>query len=238
MELLEEQIKDLQTANHFRRIETNVIDIRVQGLIDNLKIKGKKILDIGSLDGYHACNMASQGAIVTCSDIRPQNLHSALYRCLYYGYNDVTFRLLDMETMHEEIKKDEYDIIFHSGCFYHLSNPVEHLFNIKDLSEYILLETHISNPEKYKSYKMDYGNETYEGTIYPDGDWGNTAGSKCDEFSFWLSKESLLKLFSECKLSIVKTIYDDVENPHGIRVCYLLKRNKLSMNKKETIKND
>jgi hypothetical protein len=228
--LMNEQIEVLKTAHQARPLDETAIDRRVQGLVDELDIQGMKILDIGSLDGYHACNLSSLGAKVTCSDIRPENLHAALFRCLYHNCKDVTYRLLDMETMHEEIKVDEYDIIFHSGCFYHLADPVEHLFNIAGLSKYLLLETHIANPEKYERSSISYSckdknyYDFYFGTLYPEGGWNDPQASKTVKNSFWLNKESLLRLFENCKLEIVKLIYDDQPNPHGTRVCYLLER--------------
>lgn len=215
------QIKDFHSINHNRPLRKIIeSDCRVQGLADFIDLKNKKVLDIGSLDGYHSCQLSMLGAIVTCSDIRPVNLAKSLYRCLFHGITNTTFRILDMETMHEEIDKDEFDIIFHSGCFYHLENPVKHLFNISKLAKYMLLETHIANPDKYEKGVL----ETYEGTLYPEGEWSDTQAAKDSKKSFWLREESLKKLIGDCGLKIVKTVYERKENPHGPRVCYILER--------------
>lgn len=224
--LTQEQLNELSVPTYNRPLDQSGVDVRVQGLVDNIGFNLYKcrILDIGSLDGLHACQLAKFGAFVTCSDIRPVNLMKSLYRALFLGVNNMTYRLLDMETMHHEIKKDEYNIIFHSGSFYHLHNPIKHLFDIKDLAEYILLETHIANPDKFIVGTMDYLGETYNGTYYPEGGFSDTQAAKDTRPSFWLTNESLEKLFKNCNLKIVSVVYKDLVNPHGLRNCWLLKR--------------
>jgi len=226
-----QQIKNILARQEIEKLDyersldqTPNTDIRVQGLLNNMSIQGKKILNIGTLDGFHDVQLTMAGAQVTASDIRPENLHRALFRALYFGCNDMTFRVLDMETMHQEIKKDEFDIIFHSGCFYHLADPVRHLWNISTLARYILLETHIGNPEKYSRGIIEHRGYQYSGTLYPEGTWSDNKAAKDDRFSFWLDPESLKMLFDNCMLQIVDIIYMNFPNPHGPRNCYLLKR--------------
>ena len=194
---------------------------RVRGLIESypFSLQGKKVLEIGTLDGLHACQLASAGAIVTASDIRPRNLQRALYRAMYYGLNNITYRLLDMEAMGAVLKFDEYDLIFHSGCFYHLVNPVAHLREIRGLAAYMLLETHVLDP-RYTPGEI----EGYKGCWYPEPGWKADMGAKDAGKSFWMVDASLEQLFEDCNLSVVKVIYRHFPNPSGPRNCYLLKR--------------
>lgn len=212
-----EEIKKINYED--RPLDMIAVDPRVFGLIDNVDIKGKTVLDIGTLDGLHACQIAQAGGIVCASDIRPQNLFRALYRALYLGLKDITYRLLDMETMHEEIKIDEFFAIFHSGCFYHLSNPIKHLKNICKLSEYILLETHMQD-NRYEQGEID----GYKGSWFNEGSWQDSRAAKDNRRSFWLTNESMEQLFKDCNLELVKIVYKGGENPHGVRNCYLLRR--------------
>lgn len=216
--------KDIESQEFERSLLSNDIDIRVSGLIDNLDVKGKKTLEIGCLDGFHTRQLAEAGAIVTTTDIRPEGLKRALYRCLYFDINNVNFRILDMDNMHEVIGLNEFNVCFHSGCFYHIQNPVKHLFDIAPLFEYVLLETHLANPNKYSIGTLEYNDKIYNGTLYPEGEWSDLRAAKNNKFSFWLTKESLLQLFKDCNLEVVKTVYDNFPNEHGPRACYLLKR--------------
>lgn len=217
----ENALQELKSEKYIYDLDNNEIDIRVRGLIDNVDVRGKKVLDSSTLSGYHTCSLAQAGALVTASDIRPSNLKKALYRALYKGINGIDYRLIDLEDMHNIIKKDEFFCHYFSGSFYHLKNPIQVLKNIASLFEYTLLETHIAlegrhNPLTFK--------DTYKGWEYSEGGWQDPCSSKNTEKSFWLTKDSLLRLFNDCNLEIVKIIYDNEPNPHGPRFCVLLKR--------------
>ena len=215
-------LRDLRSLDYLRPWDAP-IDFRVQGVLEYfLNLSGDKILVIGSWDGLHDCQLAQAGAVVTSSDIRPQNLQRALYRALYHRLHTITYRLLDMEEMAKEIKVDEFDIIFHSGCFYHLPNPVKHLREIAKLAEYLLLETHIADA-RYQSGEL----EGYKGCWYQEGIWEAPLAAKEQVSSFWLEESELERLFKDCHLGIVKVIARPLANPAGPRNCYLLRRNVL-----------
>lgn len=218
----ENALKEIQSLDYERPLDTDYLDPRIIGLVENYEITGKNVLEIGTLDGFHACKLRNYGAYVTASDIRPSNLQRALYRSLYFGL-EINFRLLDMEEMHKKIQIDEYDLVFHSGCFYHLSDPVKHLKDIAPLAKHIMLETHIANPERYENGSIKYGKE-YFGTWYPEGNWNDLRAAKDQRKSFWLTRESLKELITDCGLEIEHVIYENQQNPHGERVAYLLRR--------------
>lgn len=235
MKLLTEQIGELKRIELNRPMDQTEIDPRVAGLCQAIKPRyinkpplfGRTVLEIGSLDGYHTYQLEQAGAFVTATDIRPINLFKTLYRCLYHGCGAVIYRLLDMETMHQEIKKDEFNILFMSGVIYHLSSPYEVMFNIKDLFEYILIEGHIAELGRHQPLiTREYNGKIYEGWYYPEQGWSDTQSSKDAMPSFWFTRESLKQLFIDCNLTIVKEIYKDYPNPHGVRDCYLLQRNR------------
>lgn len=221
----EMQLKEIRSLEFEYSLDIQELDIRVKGLIDNLDIKGKKILDSSCYEGLHSCQLAEAGAEITASDIRPQNIKKTLYRALYKGL-DIRYRMIDLEEMHNVIKKDEYDIHFFSGSFYHLSDPISVLERTSKLFEYVLLETHIAEERHQPQYSFFYGKpeKLFKYYNYNELGWNDPRSSKDNSQSMWLTKESLLNLFEICNLEIVKTIYDDLYNPHGLRVCYLLKR--------------
>jgi hypothetical protein len=218
--LTPDQKKDIKSVKFEREFYLEPLDERVKGLVEYIDIKGKKILDIGSLDGYHASQLSAYGAEVTCSDIRPINLCKSLYRNLYHGIHSTKYMLLDAEEIHEKIKKDEFDILFMSGVFYHLKNPMDVLKNISPLFEYILLEGHVAEIDKHTPIVDHKG---YRGFWYNEQGWQDTCSGK-DEKSFWLTQASLADLITECDLYIDKVIYNDNGNAIGQRICYLLRR--------------
>lgn len=196
------------------------LDARIRGLINGVDIVGKKIIDSSTLTGSDSCILSELGAVVTASDIRPKNLSMCLYRALYKGIDNIKYRCIDLEEMHKFVDKDEYDIHFFTGSFYHLKNPVEVFNNIAQLFEWTLLETHIADPLIHKIIDK-YG---YQGCEYQEGGWEDPFSSKDLDNSFWLTRESLKKLISDCGLVIHSDIYTSMKNDNGPRDCYLLKR--------------
>lgn len=91
----ENAVKELKAEKYIYDLDNKEIDIRVKGLIDNIDIKGKKVLDSSTLSGFHTCSLAEAGAIVTASDIRPSNLKKALYRAIYRGISGIDYRLIE-----------------------------------------------------------------------------------------------------------------------------------------------
>lgn len=219
--ITDQALSEIKAMDYERPLDTDYVDPRLTGLFGNFDVNGLKILEIGTLDGYHSCELAKKGAKVTATDIRPANLTRALFRSIYMGLDHmISFRYMDMENMHTMIDVDEFDMIFHSGCFYHLNDPIEHLHNISKLSKYMMLETHIANPIKYEPGEL----KGFKGTWYPEGQWGDTRASKDPRNSFWLEVPELKRLINECGMTIEHVIYESFFNPHGNRECYLLKR--------------
>lgn len=214
-----QQYQDIKESGRFYFNErTEEPDNRVESLSKIIDLKGKKVLDVGSLDGYIACSLASYGADVTTLDIRPKNLLTTLGRALLFGYN-LKYLMGDIESIN--IQRDQYDIIFHSGVFYHLPQPVKHLFTIASLSRYLLLETHVA--DKAETFQKFEGRK-YLGCFYKEFGWGDPCSSVTNEDSFWLTKESLADSIKQSGLEIKNIIYDNRVNEHGTRVCYLLER--------------
>lgn len=216
----ENALKEIMDLDYERPLDTDFKDPRIEGLKNAIDIKGMKILEVGTLDGFHALELTKLGAFVTVTDVRPSNLQRAMYR--FFAHNmSIHCCLLEAEDMGTRIPIDNFDMIFHSGVFYHLSDPIQHLHDIAPLSKYILLETHIANYDKYEAVIDKHG---YNGTIYPEGNWEDLRAAKDKNSSFWLAKDELKRLIEDCGLRIQYTIYEDQANPHGTRVCYLLRR--------------
>lgn len=213
--------KELYSLDYERKLDFNSYDERVLGLTKNVSVKNKKILDSSCYDGFHCCQLSEFGAIVTASDIRPANLQMTLYRSILKGIKNMTFRCIDLEEMHLEIKKDEFDMHFFSGSFYHLKDPISVLKNIGTLFEYTLLETHIAEPDKHIPIVEKDG---YNGWYYKEQGWSDNRSSKDSDNSFWLTSDSLKRLINESGLEILNVVYGNKYNPHGTRVCYLLRR--------------
>ena len=223
----EEQIIELEGRFNWRiPLRTLFIDHRVELVSTKINLKDKTILDVGTLDGHIATSLLAHGAKVTSLDCRLSNLALGFARAIAFGYgaNSIDFQLGDVEALPKGVK---FNIIFHSGTFYHLHDPVNHLYDIrKYFTEYLILETHTARLEGQTPGEIEAFGEKFTGTIYPESGMSDPASSKNVDDSFWLDHESLRRLFIVCNLEIYSEIYIDKLCPDGPRSCWILKKEK------------
>lgn len=110
---------------------------------------------------------------------------------------------------------EKFDVLFHCGVLYHLTNPVKHFKKLSGLSDYILLDTHIAHPSE-KPEEM-YG---YEGVSRAESGWLDPFSGK-DSYSVWLSENSLRSLIIDSGYSMFEEWETRTER-NGLRVSWLL----------------
>ncbi len=222
--LSEEQIVELENRFNWRiPLRTTSLDPRVELVAGMIDLKGKTVLDVGTLDGHIASSLLSFGAKVTTIDYRMSNLALGFARVLSLGYETgrVRFILGDIEALEPE---GRWEIIFHSGVFYHLHNPVKHLQDLlPHFSKYLVLETHTARPDLTPGMIEGFG-EKFTGTWYSEEGLTDPAGSKNADDSFWLDHESIARLFHVLNLKIVNVVYLDKMCEAGPRSCWILRK--------------
>ncbi len=110
-------------------------DFKWDRLVPHLPpLQGRRILDVGGGNGYHAWRMAAQGAELTlCIDPSPR----------YFAQFHAVRKLLGPEApkgLHHlpvgiEAVPDgieAFDCVFSMGVLYHRRDPIDHLFKLKD----------------------------------------------------------------------------------------------------------
>lgn len=122
--------------NHY----VNWRNSRIEGIkkyIDLNFFKEKTMLEVGC--GYADLgNMFSNfSCSVTSTDARKEHLDEVNRR-----YPHITTYILDCD---KDKITTKYDIILHWGVLYHLSNVEEHLKNVCEQTDYLLLETEVSD---------------------------------------------------------------------------------------------
>ena len=116
----------------------------------NIELKEKRILDVGSGNGYYGFRMLGKGAeFVIC--LEPNVAHLTQFLALNHFINSSRIRMVPKRI--EEIPFIErcFDLVFSMGVLYHQRNPENHLnllsSHLKDDGQ-IILETLIV-PDKY-----------------------------------------------------------------------------------------
>jgi ubiquinone/menaquinone biosynthesis C-methylase UbiE len=224
--LTEEQIVELEQRFDWRiPLRITDLDCRVEEASKIISFYNKSVLDVGTLDGHITVSLAYMNADnIDSIDCRASNLAMGFARCFSLGcnMNRINFILGDIENLPQD---KEWDIIFHSGVFYHVHNPMKHLMDLtKHFSEYLVLETHTANPKTQINGIMEEFNTTFNGTFYPESGMSDPGGAKNNEYSFWMTHESIEQLFKICKLKVKATIYKDKFCEAGPRSCWILER--------------
>jgi hypothetical protein len=103
------------------------------------------LLDIGCNDGFLSLGARNTGVgSVTGADLREDAIGRANLMKEYYGYTNVEFRQTNIEST---VSLDErYDVVLFSGLLYHLSNPIQTLQTVSNLTKHtIVVMTFITN---------------------------------------------------------------------------------------------
>ena len=210
-------------------------DQRVATLLKLVPVAGKRVLEPGCLEGVMTCALCAAGAEVTAFDVRPSCVIKTFARCLAFGFQprlllhdarrmrSSEFRVqsseLEASTLNSEpgTRNFPFDLVFHSGVFYHLANPVEHMHALASMAPLVFLDTHTA--------KSGAPLDTVDGYA---GMWSAEHGWH-DEFSgveaksFWLTKPELRRLFDECGFDY-EVLHDDDHYEKGPRGWYLLQK--------------
>jgi hypothetical protein len=197
---------ETEAKNGYSRFEPGR-NLRVQAVIDHLQPNGKVILELGSCEGILTLQLASICAKVVAIEVRPQNITNALTRLYLHGVNNFEMHLMDAREVDEKIGR--FDILFHSGLLYHLSNPVEHLYKVSRVSDALLLSTQYGDLSGFfEPTQVGFEGKSYPGYIYNEGGWSEPLAG-VEDHSVWLEREALLELVKDVGYSKIEVIADE-----------------------------
>jgi 2-polyprenyl-3-methyl-5-hydroxy-6-metoxy-1,4-benzoquinol methylase len=190
----------------------NIINHELSGAF-----QGKRILDVGCLEGYFSTECALQGASVVGVDGKTINIRKCEFVRSVLGIPNLTFVKDDAIKLTRQ-KYGSFDVVLALGLLYHLNDPFKFLANMANLCDrFILIDTHIALTDNPKSigngWKPDLsplqqfkvGNKSYTGRMYREfapetnqlsKDLSPTASLRND-LSIWLTEDSLISLLRD-----------------------------------------
>lgn len=206
-------------------------------LFDDVRIKwlesrcggfaGKRILELGPLEGGHTFMMATRGAAQVTA---VESNRRAFVRCLIarnaLGFN-ANFLLGDFQKYLSQCRI-QYDLVLASGVLYHMVDPVALLRDIARVGEEVCIWTHYYDAEAINECDNLRGKFSSEPEIehvgqvviakyrqlYLDAlNWGGFSGGSVS-YSYWLTREGLLACFEALGLT-VETAMDQKDHPNG-----------------------
>jgi 2-polyprenyl-3-methyl-5-hydroxy-6-metoxy-1,4-benzoquinol methylase len=190
----------------------NVINHELHGAF-----QGKRILDIGCLEGYFSAECALQGASVVGVDGKTINLRKCEFVRSALSIPDLTF-VKDNAMRITRQKYGSFDVVLALGLLYHLNNPFKFLANMANLCDgFILIDSHIALADQPKSLgngwrpdlsrlrRFKVRKKTYTGRLFrefaPNTDQLSkdlsTTASLRNDFSVWLTEDSLIRLLRD-----------------------------------------
>jgi tRNA (mo5U34)-methyltransferase len=110
------------------------------------------VLDIASGPGYFALDMAARGAHhVDGMDLREKNIAQARFMADYYGIDNATFSVGDVDEFSPDRR---WDVVLSYGLLYHLVDPVGHVRQLHDLcTRFAVIDTNCAR-EPFSGYLL------------------------------------------------------------------------------------
>lgn len=197
--------------------------------ISNLITPDSHLLEIGCFEGHYTTTLAMHCRHVYAFDSRIENVLKTLVRTWALGMDKkISVDLLDIErndvaAYYQGQGIDSFDLIYHRGVLYHLSDPVGHLANLAPLTKAIYLNTQYADDSQAKDViNTEYGqfyvysyNEPVAKAFAP------FAGMNAQVA--WLRKSDMLSLLGQLGFTSID-VTADVEERNGKRITLIAKK--------------
>jgi tRNA (mo5U34)-methyltransferase len=197
------------------------LDPRVAAVRDRLASAHKTVLEIGCCEGIHTVQLAGVCREVVGLDVRPHNIACALTRLFVHGVTNARLLLHDARELDDRLGR--FDILFHVGVLYHLSDPVDHLRRVAGLADSFLLDTHYATEDlPFPRADITAQGRTYRAKVYQEGEWSDVF-SGVEPKSRWVYRDDLLRLIGDLGFGSVEVL-DDRSERNGPRFTVLARR--------------
>lgn len=182
---------------------------------------GRRIVDIGCLEGYFSIECALQGAEVLGIDGKLLNVRKCEFARSVLGVERATFALADAMKVTCE-SSGRFDAVLALGLLYHLDDPYTFLANVAGLCDgFTVIDTHVALDDQPESIKggwrpdlsemrtFTFGGRSYEGRLFREFPTGTARDVKDvsptasleNELSVWLTEDSLVRMLHDVGFS-------------------------------------
>jgi SAM-dependent methyltransferase len=199
-------------------------------------LKGKRILELGPLEGGHTYMLSKAGASSITSI---ESNTTAFLKCLIVQNAlkfDAEFMLGDF-CAYLDTCKDKFDLLLASGVLYHMTDPVKLLQDMAKVSNAIGIWTHYYDPDvilgredltkKFESEPemQQVGDRKvvlYKQSYLEALNWGGFCGGSAPT-SYWLTRDSLIGLLEDLGFKVL--IGDETKvHPNGSAILLFASR--------------
>ncbi len=184
-----------------------VADPRIARLQEEISVEGKRVLELGCLEGGHSVALSRRKPReLVAVEGRPANYVRCCVVKNLFGLDNVRFRLDDVRKVSIE-RYGRFDLVVAMGVLYHLPDPHVLLSNLRALSDDVYLNTHYANdrhPRNSPEAELLTPWGRHRGRRYHEYGLADPL-SGLDEASFWPYFDDLLSMcgsagFGDCKI--------------------------------------
>jgi len=211
--------KELGGVSDYNTIRISILN--EPKLDDHINFNGKAIIEFGPLECGNTILLEEKGAskIVGIEGHLENYIRCCVIKNLYklnkseIIYNDV---------MNVSTQYGQFDISFVAGLLYHLDRPDLFLNNISQISDSLVLSTHIADEYSPSREAMEISvksnGSSYFGKIYNEFSGPN---SGLENHSFWPYKEDLLNMVKDSGFTDVQVLSEN-EDDNKYKLIYLV----------------
>lgn len=151
--------------NTFMYLDARIYNMQrirwINSVLADYDLKGKNILEVGCGGcGDFTRYFLSKGCNIYACDARQECLDLLKSRVPSEYTNNVTYTKLNVENLEEfnNLPMKHFDVILCVGLLYHISNPTQLLDKMRELGNFLLLETMITNSNIFENVIEDSKN--------------------------------------------------------------------------------
>lgn len=222
----------------------DVIDHHLGGAYD-----GRRVLDLGCLEGYFSAECALHGADVVGVDAREINVKKCEFVKSALALPRLQLALDDAMNVTAE-EYGHFDVVLALGLLYHLDDPFTFLAQVADICQgFLVLDTLVAledgpqtigewAPELSGVRNFAFREESYRGRLYREYEAGadavqrafSTTASHTNDLSVWLTEDALVSLLGRVGFAqLEKQVFPHSEDnwwsdPGDGRVLYVARR--------------
>lgn len=178
--------------------------------------RGKRIADLGCLEGGYAVEFARMGMDVVGLEVRPNNFANCIYVKERTSLPNLQFVNDDALNLP---KYGMFDVVFCSGLLYHLARPVAFIRMVSSLCrKALILNTHFATAQPSSIYALGEVTENegvagrwfseYETGLDPkvvtELKWASWSNPK----SFWIRREYIPEVLKDAGFQLVMEQFD------------------------------
>jgi len=184
-------------------------------------LEGKRVLELGPLEGGHSLQLARAGASVVGIEGHESNYQRCRYIKELYGLENVEFIHGDLRTFDLD-SLGQFDAVFNVGVLYHLDEPWKLLTSLGRISPRMFVATHCAPPDKINAF-VDADGHPLRGMWWIEGPL-EASLSGLQVRSFWPTREHLKKMLVQTGWARVKWIAYDPDFTNGPLACLWAER--------------